>query len=253
MPKKRPVTLYCLAHAGAGVSSFHRWDELAGPDVRVVPLLLPGRGKRRREPRLTSRDGLLAELLNQVTEHDPDDGSFALYGHSLGALVAYTLTRAMTDLTSARPAFLAVGACPPPDTTPPVLHAAEAEDAELVEALGAAGLLPAAGIGVPGGAWYRMVLPVLRDDLRLADALRTAAAVPATGGPVSVPLLAVGGSGDPLAPAPVLGGWRRWTTSHFVQRTVPGDHFFTRGREAPRLLARACRIAQRAMAGTARV
>lgn len=246
MPKSPPMTLYCFAHAGAGVSSFHRWGDLAGPGLRVVPLMLPGRDKRRREPRLTGRDELLAELLGHITERDPGDGPFALYGHSLGGLVAHTLARALADTASTPPAFVAVGASPPPDAPPLLLHAADAADADLVEALSVAGLLPPGGIGAPGGVWYRAVLPVLRDDLRLAEALRRAAVAPATGGPLTVPLLAVAGSADRLAPAEVLAGWRRWTTDRFVQRTVPGDHFFAGGRELPRLMARACRVARRA-------
>lgn len=106
-----PVRLYCFAHAGAGVSVFHGWARRTGPGVEPVPVLLPGRGGRRQEARLTGRDSLVAHLMDRisVTAGQP----YALYGHSLGAMVAHTLTQALHEQGMPLPALLAVGACPP--------------------------------------------------------------------------------------------------------------------------------------------
>ncbi|MER6984150.1 thioesterase, partial [Streptomyces carpinensis] len=95
-------------------------------------------------------------------------------------------------------------------------------------------------LAAPGGLWYRSVLPLLRDDLRLAAALRAAA-----GGPLPVPVLAVGGHSDPVVGPAALDDWARWTTGRLLRRTVPGDHFFVRGPHAPRLIGRACRVVRR--------
>ncbi|NEB20180.1 thioesterase domain-containing protein, partial [Streptomyces coelicoflavus] len=88
-----PCTLYCFAHAGAGVSGFRHWRTGTGPGVTTVPVLLPGRGGRRREPRATSRDELLAALLGPLADQVADGHPYALYGHSLGGVVAHTLAR----------------------------------------------------------------------------------------------------------------------------------------------------------------
>ncbi|WP_308120420.1 thioesterase II family protein [Streptomyces bambusae] len=227
----------CFAHAGAGVSAFHRWPELVGPGVDVVPWLLPGRDRRRREPRVVGREGLLRELRGVA---DAVGGQpYALYGHSLGGLVAYTLARAAaeTGLRSA-PALLAVGALPPPDGVAALVGGAELSDGELVGLLTRFGAVPE---GVRAGdVWHRSVLPVLRDDLRLAAALKGAA-----GGPVDVPLLAVAGREDPLGGPEAVAGWGRWTTARFVRRTVPGGHFFVREAALPRLVGRAARVVAR--------
>ncbi|OEJ22416.1 thioesterase II family protein [Streptomyces subrutilus] len=240
MAREQDVRLVCFAHAGAGTSAFHRWGELLGPGVNPQPQLLPGRDGRRREPRVTTREALLDDLRELFKEQPP--GPYVLYGHSLGGLIAYTLTRALHEAGLPLPALLVTGAVPPPHAVGGVAFAADAPDDELVRVLeGFDGVPP----GVAPDVWHRFVLPVLRDDLRLAAALRAAALDPATGGPVPVPLLAVAGEEDPVGPPEVLRGWSDWTTAGFESRTVPGGHFFVRDGELPRLLGQACRTVGR--------
>lgn len=241
MSDAQPVRLHCFAHAGAGVSAFHGWPAALGTGATPVPHLLPGREARRHEPRITSREALLSEVMGIFTNQPP--GPYVLYGHSLGAMVAYTLTRALHEAGLPGPALLALGACPPPDTASGLADACRDGDERLLALLGELGALPEGAL--PGGFWHRAVVPVLRDDLLLADALRTAAREPAPAGPPPVPLLIVSGADDPLVPTAAMEGWRAWSTGLAVSRTVPGDHFFVRGKHLPRLLGRACRVVRR--------
>lgn len=234
------VPLHCFAHAGAGVTSFHGWPARLGAGVRSVPHLLPGRERRRREPRATSREALPADLMDDFRDLS---GPYVLYGHSLGGLVAYTLTRALHEAGLPGPALLAVGACPPPDAVSELADACRESDERLLRLLDACGAVPQ-GV-VPGDFWYRSVMPVLRDDLLLADSLRRAARTPSPGGLPDVPVLAVAGSADPLAPPAQQARWRHWTAGPVVTRTLPGDHFFVREPALPRLLGRACRVVRR--------
>ncbi|MFF3216047.1 thioesterase II family protein [Streptomyces sp. NPDC002886] len=238
------VRLHCFAHAGAGVSSFYRWDKAVGSGVKTTSWLLPGRDERRREPRLTGRDELLADLAPLFERIADEPGTpYILYGHSLGATVALTVTHALQEYGLPLPALLAVGASPPPDAPAALANCAELPDAELLRVLDRFDALPP---GVrPGDVWFRSVVPVLRADLKLARNLRAAATAPTAPGPAPVPLLAVTGSKDPLVGAEAAEGWNRWTTGPFVRRTVPGGHFFVRGGELPRMLGRAARIVLR--------
>ncbi|POX42859.1 thioesterase [Streptomyces sp. Ru73] len=237
-----PVRLYCFAHAGAGTSAFRSWARGVGPGVEPVPVLLPGRESRRHEARLTGHDPLVADLLDGIAAEP--GRPFVMYGHSLGALVVQCLAQTMRERALPLPALIAVGACPPPDAANELSDVRESADEDLMDRLRKLGLLPDGA--EHNGYWRRVVMPVLRDDLRLAHALRTAAcsAVVAPG-PLPVPLLAVSGDGDLLAPPRVMAGWRRWSTAPVATRTVSGGHFFVRDGALPRLLGRACRVVQR--------
>ncbi|MFE2569808.1 thioesterase II family protein [Streptomyces mirabilis] len=245
MSSEQPVRLYCFAHAGAGVSAFHGWAASVGPGVTPIPVLLPGRDRRRREPRVTTREALLDDVMRLFT--GAPTAPFVLYGHSLGALVAYTIARALHEAGRPGPALLAVGACPPPHMPPEPAYALGVPDAELLRTLNQMGVVPPGTPGTdPGGIWDRAVKPVLRDDLALARALRAAACTPSPAGPLTTPLLVVAADDDPMVSPTAAEGWSRWSEESTSLRTVSGGHFFVRGHELPRLLGQACRAVRRA-------
>ncbi|MEU3664656.1 alpha/beta fold hydrolase [Streptomyces sp. NPDC032940] len=241
MPIEQPVRLHCFAHSGDGVSVFEGWAASVGPGVEPVPVRLPGFTSRRTEPRATTHEALLADVLPQFTE--PEPGPYVLYGHGLGAVIALTVTRALHDLGLPGPALLAVGACSPPHVPPQLPDVRRATDDELLHALSGKGAVPP---GSDEGILLRAMLPVLRAELELAQDLHEAARRSSPAGPLTTPVLVVDSQDNPLAPASTVDGWRRWTEGPVWSRTVPGRHFFVRGgRELPRLLGRACRVVRR--------
>ena len=236
MSDERPVQLHCFAHSEGGVSVFEHWAASTGPGVEVKPVPLP-RGARA----VTTREALLAELLPRFTAAGP--GPYVFYGHGLGAMVAFTVTRALHEAGLPGPALLAVGACPAPPHAPAALPEARgATDAELLDILGGKGAVPATS---DEGIWLQAMLPVLRADLELAQALDEGARTPSAAGPLNTPILVVAAQGNPLAPPTIADGWRQWTDGPSWLRTVPDRHFFARSRTLPRLLGRACRVADR--------
>ncbi|MCX4851913.1 thioesterase II family protein [Streptomyces sp. NPDC051658] len=223
--------LFCFHHAGAGVSSFARWQRVFGERREVVPVLLPGRDARAAEPRITDPGRLTAELLDFLGPLL--DRPYALYGHSLGALVAHTLTRAMAGRGLREPDLVVLGAALPPHLPSPLLPATFPPDHELLRRLVAQGQLPRAALEEgEDGVWHRRALPVIRDDLKLAAGLREAG-----GGPLRVPVLAVVGREDTVAPVRQVEQWRAYTTAGFTLRTIAGGHFFVRDGRLPRLLS----------------
>ncbi|MER6210839.1 thioesterase II family protein [Streptomyces sp. NPDC001073] len=241
MPDEQPVRLHCFAHSAEGVSVFDHWAASVGPGVRPLPVLLPGCAPRRGEPRVTTHQALLADVLPRFT--GPDQGPFVLYGHGFGAMIALTVARALHEAGLPGPALLAVGAWPPPRLPAALPDVRRATDAELLHVLGGRGAVPA---GSDEGIWLRAVLPVLRADLALAQSLHEAARLPGPQGPLTTPVLVVASQDNPLAAPRGTEGWQRWTRGPVRSRTVPGRHFFVRGgRELPRLVGRACRVVRR--------
>ena len=101
------ITLVCLPHAGAGASVYARWAALLPPWIDLVGITLPGRESRISEPPLTSMDEVISRLGPAVSARVQEP--FALFGHSLGALIGYELACWLgTRCSAARPELLVV-------------------------------------------------------------------------------------------------------------------------------------------------
>ena len=83
--------LFCFPYAGGGASFFRAWPERLPPDIEVCAIQLPGREDRLTETpfdRLSSLIDALADVLYPYL-----DFPFAFFGHSLGSLISFELTR----------------------------------------------------------------------------------------------------------------------------------------------------------------
>ncbi|GAA0279975.1 alpha/beta fold hydrolase [Streptomyces polychromogenes] len=222
------IRVHCLPHAGGAASVYLPWARSADqPDLDWIPVELPGRGSRLREEPLARMDELadrIVEALFRVPQSDP----FVLFGHSMGAYVAAEVVRRLEAVGAAGPLCLVVsGARAPGSPTGRPLHALP--DTELIEAL--------VELGGTSEEILRheelmnLMIPVIRADLTLlARHHEDAAASPS--GPLSCPVLALGGTEDRLAAPQWIDGWRATTTGGFRSRIFEGDHFFLHERRA---------------------
>ncbi|SOD87001.1 thioesterase II family protein [Streptomyces sp. Ag109_G2-15] len=219
LPDSAAIRLLCFHHAGGAASSFATWQAGLGPDVAVVPVQLPGRERRVREPRFRDFDRLLDELDEQL---DPLlDGHHAVYGHSLGGLIAHELTRRRVATGRRAPELLVVGACAPPHLPHSAVAPQNASDAQLTSWMRGLGGVPDRVARHPD--WLRRSVELLRDDLCLVHShpRRRAEALP-------VPLRVLAAESDPLLTPAQAREWARHTSYDFRVHTLPGGHFFHR-------------------------
>ncbi|CAM9396797.1 unnamed protein product [Phaeothamnion confervicola] len=111
------LRLFCLPWAGGNSTAFNRWRDLPA-EVEVCAVELPGRMSRRAEPLLESVHETVAQLaaaLNAGGFLRDSSRPFALFGHSLGALVAFELARVLVTKYGAQPLRLIVSGARPPD------------------------------------------------------------------------------------------------------------------------------------------
>jgi surfactin synthase thioesterase subunit len=211
-----PVRLYCFPHSGGTAGEYVRWaDHL--PDVEVWGLQLPGRGGRHGEAPLT----WMPDLVEALVEEAAFDGRFALFGHSLGALVSYEVARRLRATGRRSPEWLFVSAYAAPHLPRggPMDHLLS--DAELADRIDRTyGTLPAEVRVDP--ELLALVLPAYRSDLTMVE---TYEHVP--GEPLDCPLTVFGGTDDEATEAQ-LTAWRRHTTGPFAVRWLPGGHFYLR-------------------------
>lgn len=107
------VNLFCLPYAGGNKYAFRKYQELAPSFIRCIPLELPGRGKRLKEPLLDNITEMVEDIFGQIS-HLLSADPFAIYGHSLGGTLAYLLAHKIKAATGLEPKHLFISGCSGP-------------------------------------------------------------------------------------------------------------------------------------------
>ncbi len=194
-----PVELVCFYHAGGGSASFHplrRALAAMGVDVTLTTVKLPGRESRSDEPRYVDADTCVRGLADELD--DLLSRPHILLGHSMGALLAYLLTQQRISRGLRAPEAVIVAAYCAPHLRGPVHHLHLGDDHQLAAELARYGGLPAEILSRP--EWLELLMPVVRDDLRICQSYRPSGEPP----PLPCPLHIFGGRDDPLAPPDTL-------------------------------------------------
>jgi surfactin synthase thioesterase subunit len=213
------VRLFCFPYAGGGASVFAPWAHALPREVEVSAIEAPGHGSRLRERALTRLDDIAAEATAALLPHL--DRPFALFGHSLGGLVAFEVCRRLRAASERPPECLLVSASGAPQTEDPdpdrPLH--RLPDAKFLQKLGEMNGTPDRVL--QHDELMRLMLPMLRADM---EAYETYTYVP--GPPLAIPITAFGGLYDAHVTRDRIEAWRDLTVEEFATRLLPGDHFF---------------------------
>ena len=118
---KAHLRFFCFPYAGAGASACASWADLMPPEVELCAVQLPGRETRLREKPFVRLPALVRAVRESLRPylHKP----FAFFGHSMGALVSFELTRELRRARLPGPVHLfASGHRAPhlPDPDPPI-------------------------------------------------------------------------------------------------------------------------------------
>lgn len=218
------MRLFCLPYAGGAATIYHRWQSSIPDDVEVCPVELPGRLSRLREPPYDDIVPLVAALGDAL---DPLlDRPFAIFGYSMGALIAFEWARDIARRRGIEPAHVIVGARGAPHLPSSIVHVTRTmTDRELLaRILDLYGARIQAVVADPDMA--AIVLRIMRADLGLLDAYRYM-----DGAPLRAPITVLGGARDTIVSRDALGEWARHTRGPFTLRLFDGDHFFLHSEE----------------------
>ncbi|MER5768682.1 thioesterase II family protein [Streptomyces sp. NPDC001985] len=218
------LRVFCFPYAGGGASSYAGWERRLGVPVEVLPVQLPGREGRMAEPRFTDLPSLVADLDEEIGREL--DAPHVLFGHSMGALIAFALTQRRRARGAVLPLALLLSAHRAPHLpSPSITGSALPDDRELVRGLSALGGLPRVLLDRP--EWLAALLPVVRGDLLLCAG---SGGVDRT--PVPVPVHTFAGVDDRLVTVPEIRAWGAYSTRESETVVLPGGHFFIRDQEA---------------------
>jgi medium-chain acyl-[acyl-carrier-protein] hydrolase len=210
------IRLLCLPHAGAGASVYRAWGTGAPSPIATVPVQPPGREERFAEiPHRYCRP-LVKELADEVCGHIRPP--YAVFGHSVGALMAFELVREMRRRRAPAPAHLFVAGrhAPHLPNIEPELRGIPTD--MFPDQLRRLGGTPEALLADPD--LMAAIVTLLRADFSVNEAYSYALEPP-----LDLPITAFASTADPRAEQWAVAAWASETSRPFELRVLPGGHF----------------------------
>jgi surfactin synthase thioesterase subunit len=211
------LRLFLLHHAGGSRLLYSTWPDRFPQAWQVHALDVPGRDDGGHSLDAVTAARRIADVTEPMT-----DRPYALFGHSMGAAIAFELALALRSRGRPWPVWIGLSACTPDPRAMlsdggPLLHASS--DRRLREHLARLGGTPSE-ILTEEHIW-RSFAPRIRADLRLVESWQ-----PAPPSPVPAPVTLFGGLDDPYVRPDMLGGWARVATRILGVHLYAGGHFY---------------------------
>jgi len=211
------LRLYCFSYAGGSASMFHNWGAALNPEVEVCAVQLPGRGARLAEAPIATMQTLLQALVPVIARRN--DRPFVFFGHSVGALVAFELTRYLRLHGMSLPIHLIVSGCQAPQFRSPPKGYHQLKDDAFISVLREYNGTPEQVL--ENRELMDLLLPAIRADFSLAENYRY------RGGPVlNLPITLFAGEHDDIRAEGQVNGWSLETSQPLHTFWFDGGHFF---------------------------
>jgi surfactin synthase thioesterase subunit len=190
------LRLIGFPHGGGGPQAFREWGSLLTDDIELIALNLPGRGSRLHDPLIADMAQLAPQVLDALRAYF--DKPFAFFGHSVGAIVAYEVARALQQKGFPLPLHLFVSAHQAPHVATHHTPMYDLPDAEFATLLRELGLVPEEALSNEG--LLDFILPPLKADFQLSETYDCQTSIP-----LSIPITALGGRRAPITRRPNAG------------------------------------------------
>jgi surfactin synthase thioesterase subunit len=223
------VPVLCFPYAGAGASVYRRCQEVEASGIVIRPVQLPGREELSDEELCTDAASAVAAMLPDILDLVEDSSELALFGHSLGAILAYETAHQLSEIAGPTVVRLFVSGSPGP-WTQRVNRATGLTDEQFLDRVA-----ELAGYRHPAlehPELRELLLPILRADVAMHENYR-----PPVGKPLDVPVTSLRGSQDELVSAAQAAEWTDATVGECRTVEVPGGHMYLL--ESPASLVRA--------------
>lgn len=84
------MKLFCLPYAGGSATYYSRWKKYLNDRIELCPIELAGRGRRYADPFYKSIADAVEDVYSMIKD-ELDKEPYAIFGHSMGSVIAYEL------------------------------------------------------------------------------------------------------------------------------------------------------------------
>jgi medium-chain acyl-[acyl-carrier-protein] hydrolase len=211
------LRIFAIPYAGASSYLYRGWQRQMPSGIQLCPIQLPGRGKRAGERACSQMDELIEGMYEGLAPHL--EQPFALFGHSMGGLIAFALAHRLETQFGLRSVALVVAGCSPPHVKRNSVKLHEWSDEDLIAELWQRGGTPKEVLSC--APIMRVMLPLIRADFELIYNYRTDPEIYIEG-----PIYGFAGSNDVEDGPASMHRWKEVTTNDFRLSVIPGGHLF---------------------------
>ncbi|AGX42685.1 thioesterase II family protein [Clostridium saccharobutylicum] len=213
--------LVCFPFAGGGASTYNGWKRSLDEVANVYSVQLPGREDRIMEEPYKDMRKLVEDITEELCLCS--NNAIYLFGHSMGAKIAYEVARSM-EASGRMVKMLIVSGSRVPHIleSNPIYNLPDEQFAKAIVRFD----------GIPkeildNKELLKFFLPMLKADFTMDEKYHTTEVVK-----LSCPITAFGGISDKEADEEAMNKWQEYTKSHFKIFMFEGKHFFIRDKEA---------------------
>jgi len=214
----KKISLFCLPFAGGNKYSYREFVENAPAFLNVITLEYPGRSTRMKEPLPGNINELTDDLFNQVKQH-VGNGTYAIYGHSLGGLMGYLLTKKLLENGMPMPTNLFITGTTGPSSlsrTEKKRHLLDQQD--FIAEIRDLGGMPDEILNSEELLYF--FEPILRSDFKVSENY-----IYEESAPLNIPFTVITGTEEEMDIEDIR-LWQKETTHVVDFKRMPGKHFF---------------------------
>jgi surfactin synthase thioesterase subunit len=211
------VRLICFPYSGASASIFYPWAEILPGSIEICSYQYPGHGTRVSESLLSNLDELIVLVTQEIQPYL--DKEYGLFGHSLGSLVAFELTRNLIANRLPAPKYLFLSGHNAPQIEEDEKNMHMLPDDKFIQRLRELNGTPEEIL--QNSELLDLLLPIIRADFTMSETYQFY-----SGDLFDIPIFTFGGLLDKYTHREGLDAWRAQTTALFSLRMFQGDHFF---------------------------
>ncbi len=212
------IKLFCFPYAGGSAAIYYKWKQYLNNEIELIPIELVGRGKRIQEPLYPDVEAMINDVY-EIIYSQVDESPFALFGHSMGGMVAYYLAHKLIGKSGLLPSHLFISG-----RGAPHVKKSEEKKVHLLEKSQFINEIIDLG-GTPSEVFQNpelleIFLPVLRNDFKLAETDFNETIIP-----LNVDMSVLLGEEEELTIAQGM-GWKKHTNKKCDFHYFNGGHFY---------------------------